>query len=129
MKHPIVLLVALAMAALPSAGLAQETRMANSPKAELHTSDPLAIGATMLKPGDYLVQCKTIDGQDFLVVTTPAKDDVKEKEIARVPCVPEVVGAAFKGTEFRSTTRADGIRAVTAVRIKGESVVHHVATS
>jgi hypothetical protein len=120
----IILFVALAMAALPRAGSAQATHMANSPKAELYTSDPLVVGTTTLKPGHYEVQCKTIDGQEFLVVSSATNAD----EIARVPCVPEVLGEALKATDFRSTKGADGVRALTAVRIKGERVVHHVAS-
>lgn len=117
-----VLFVVLAMmVALPSAGSAQA---ANSPKANLQFSGPLVVGTTTLKAGDYKVQCKTIDGKEYIVVTSADNG----AEVARVPCVAEVLSERLKSSDFSTANRADGTQALTVVRIKGESVAHRVVT-
>jgi hypothetical protein len=112
------------MVALPGVGSAQTTHTANSPKGDLLTSSPLVIGTTTLKPGSYKVQCITVDGQEFLVVTSDDK-----QEVARVPCKPEVLAQAVKDTDIRSVKGADGVQTVTSVRIRGEKIAHTIATS
>jgi hypothetical protein len=121
-KLYVALCIALAMAILPSVASAQTAPMANSPKASLYTSDPMVIGATTIKPGDYKVQCQTIDGKEYLVVMA-ASDN---KEVARVPCTPGVLAAKVKETQFLAKAGPGGARVLTSVRIKGETVEHLV---
>lgn len=114
------LLAALAFAALASA---QHTHAANSPKAEFHLSQPLAVGDAILKVGDDKFQCRKIDGQDVLVVTSA--DD--GKEVARVPCRPEQLETKTEISELRSVPRPAAGSTLSAVRIKGETIAHRVA--
>jgi hypothetical protein len=112
-----------AMLALPALASAQPGHSEDSKKVDLHVSRTLAVGATVLKEGDYKVQCKFIDGQHVLVVTSA--DD--GSEVARVPCTPEMLDGKPTLTEFRSIIRPDGTSALSAVRIKGDQNGHRVA--
>ncbi len=115
----------LAFVAWPVLGSAQPTHhAANSPKTDFHISQPLTVGGETLKPGDYTFQCKKINGQDVLVVTS-AEDG---REVARVPCRPESLATKTSVSELRSVPRPEGGNALTAIRIKGESVAHRVVT-
>ena len=49
------------------------------------------------------------------------------KEVARVPCSPEELGRKNEVSEFRSISRADGSRDLSAVRFKGETISHRIA--
>ena len=121
MKRVIVFLSIVALfVALPRAAFAQGHP--NSPKAEFNLSKSLVVGTTTLKPGLYTFQCLFVDGKDVLVVTS-AEDG---KEIARVPCTPEQLSGKIDMSDFRSITRSDGAQALTAVRIKGETVAHRL---
>jgi hypothetical protein len=115
----------LASITFPVLASAQPAHAANSPKAEFHLSQPLAVGSYALKPGDYKFQCKKINGQEFLVVTSA--DD--GREVARVPCKPEELMKKVDVSEFRSVPRPDGGQALSAVRIRGEMLAHRVVTN
>ena len=51
------------------------------------------------------------------------------REVARVPCRPEELQKKTEISEFRSVPRPDGIHALSAVRIKGETIAHRVVTN
>ena len=122
MKRLILVVCAtLAVLIYPLSAIAQPAH-ADSPKTTLILSEGLAVGPTMLQPGEYRFQCRTFDGKTFLVVTSVQTG----KEVTRVPCVREMLDAKVTASEFRSLLRADGTRALTVVRIKGEMVEHHV---
>jgi hypothetical protein len=123
MKTLIVASALVALAAFPALASAQEHHAAKSPKTDLHVSSPVVVGTTTLKPGDYRFQCVDIDGRQFLVVKT--EDGY---EVARVPCEAEAVGGKILLSEFRSVER-DGMRYLTAVRIKGETIAHRIVPS
>jgi hypothetical protein len=112
---------ALAVCAMPVRAFAQPTH-ADSPKAAIVVSQDLVVGTTILQPGEYKFQCRTFDQKTFLVVTSVETG----KEIARVPCVREMLDAKVTDSEFRSITRQDGKKQLTSVRIKGEAVAHRV---
>jgi len=101
---------------------AQPIHEGDSRKADLHVSQPLAVGDTVLKPGDYKFQCKHIDGQQFLVVTS----DEDGREVARVPCKAEELQKKADVSEFRSVPRTEGWSRLTGVIIKGETIAHRV---
>jgi hypothetical protein len=123
MKQVIhVLGVVLFMVALPTFASAQSIHAANSPKADFRLVAPLAVGPATLPAGEYKFQCKTIDGQDFLVVTS----DQDGREVARVPCRPEQLQQKTETSDFRSVFGPDGVQILTAVRIKGEMVEHRL---
>jgi len=123
MKRMLVLVGAVAvLVALPHAAVAQDHSEANSPKAEFQISKSLVVGTTTLPPGTYRFQCVFADGKHFLVVTSA--DD--GKELARVPCTPEQLSGKTQLSDFRSITKPDGSQALTAVRIKGETVAHRL---
>jgi hypothetical protein len=113
--------VAVAALLLPLRAAAQPVH-ADSPKATLIVVNELVIGTATLQPGEYKIQCKTIEGKTFLVVVSTETG----KEVARVACVQE----AFDGkvTETTYGTKSDGgKRTLTWVRIKGETSQHTVA--
>ena len=113
---------ALAMLAIPAFASAQATHPGNSPKADFHLTESLVVGTTTLAAGDYKFQCKHIDGQEFLVVTSA--DD--GREVARVPCRPEELQKKVEMSDFRSISGPSGVHQLTAVRIKGEMVSHRL---
>lgn len=90
-------------------------------KAELHLTQPLVVGTQTLSTGDYHYQCITIDGETFLVITS----DDNGKEVARVPCTPQPLASKAEMSDIRTITR-DGQNYLTAVRIKGELVMHRL---
>ncbi|MBZ5559115.1 MAG: hypothetical protein LAO77_17730 [Acidobacteriia bacterium] len=112
----------VAMLAFPVFASAQDTH-APSKVADFHLSTALKVGTTTLKPGDYKFQCIFVDGGHFMVVKSE-----DGKEVARVPCTPEDLGRRNEVSEFRSITRPDGTRDLSAVRFKGETISHRVAT-
>ena len=117
--------VALTMAAVPGTAAAQADHYANSRKTEFHLSSPLTVGTATLPVGDYTFQCLRIDGADVLVVTTVADG----KEVARVPCTPEELMEKPKESEMRTVPIANGGRALTAVRIRGDVIAHRVVSN
>ena len=123
MKRLIFATCLLAALAFPLRAFSQVPHTADSRKADLHLSSSLVVGTTTLRAGDYLFQCRHIDGKDFLVVTSAENG----KEVARVPCRAEALDSKASTTEFRSTKSADGTNTLTAVRIKGESIAHRIA--
>jgi hypothetical protein len=123
MKRLALLCAVAAVLAFPSVGRAQAPHEKDSPKTDLHLTSPILIGSTTLKAGDYKFQCRVIDGQHFLVVTS----EEDGKELARVPCTPESLDKKVTTSEFRSKKQPDGSVVLTAVRIKGETVAHRVA--
>jgi len=123
MKNLAAAFAVLAVVALPAGAAAQEHSHAKSPKSDLHVSEPIVVGDTTLKFGDYTFQCIEIDGKNFLVV----KSD-EGKEVARVPCEAETLSSKVTSSDFRSTVK-DGKRYITAVRIKGETVAHRVVAN
>ena len=124
MKKMIAAVALVAATLLPIRAIAQTAHEHpyDSPKATITVERDLVVGTTILKPGEYKFQCRTFDGKTFLVVTNVETS----KELARVPCVKEVLNAQVADTEFRSVARADGKRVLVSVRIKGESVAHTV---
>jgi hypothetical protein len=95
---------------------------ADSPKTTLTVTKSLVVGTTILQPGAYKFQCRTLDGRTFLVVTSVDTG----KELARVPCVREALDAKVPDSDYRSLAREDGKRTLMSVRIKGEAVAHRV---
>lgn len=116
------LFIAAALFALPNRAAAQHPE--KSAKADLHVSQTLVVGGVTLKTGDYKFECKHVDGKQMLVVT----DIDSGKEVARVPCTPENLAAKARENQFRSRPGFDGVPELTAVQIKGETVVHRVIT-
>ena len=111
----------LAVLVFPLRADAQGTH-ADSPKTTLSVTKALAVGTTILQPGNYKFQCRRFDGRTFLVVTSVETG----KELARVPCVEETLNAKVTDSDYRSIARADGTRTLTSVRIKAEAVAHRV---
>lgn len=112
--------VAVAALLLPLRAAAQPAH-ADSPKVTLIVVNELVIGTATVQPGEYKIQCKTLEGKTFLVVVSTQTG----KEVARVACVQE----AFEGKVPETTygTKSDsGKRTLTWVRIKGEAAQHTV---
>jgi hypothetical protein len=109
---------ALAIPVLASAQVAH-SEMATK-KADLHVTQPLIVGTQTLPAGEYRYQCITINGETFLVITSD-----EGKEVVRVPCTPEPLAKKAELSDIRTTTR-DGQLYLTAVRIKGEMVMHRL---
>jgi hypothetical protein len=107
---------------LPWRAAAQEPPAADSPRVTITVDNPTLVGDTMIKPGAYKFQCRHLDGKHFLVVTNE-----NNKEVARVPCTQEALPQKIENSELRSIVRADGLRALQSVRIKGETAAHRIA--
>ena len=124
MKRLIVLLCAVtAVIVLPQRAVAQShDHEGTSPKTEFQLSRSITVGAATVTPGTYEFQCLFLDGKHFLVVTS-AEDG---REVARVPCTPEQLDGKVTRSDFRSVRRPDGSEALTAVRIKGETIAHRL---
>ena len=121
----IVSCAVLATIALPARASAQAVHAGHGAKGEIHLSQPLVVGTHTLKSGDYTIQCKTVNGQEYLVVTS-----VEDRaEVARVPCTPQTLQKKVAISEFRSVGRPDGSNVLTAVRIQGESIEHRIKAS
>ena len=110
----------LAVLLLPVVTSAQPVH-ADSPKVTMVLVQDVVVGTTTLKPGEYKFQCRTFDGKTFLVVTS-----LSGQEITRVPCVREMLDAKVEDSELRTLLRPDGQHALTAVRLKGETVSHRI---
>ena len=115
----------LVVLGLPARAIAQpDHEHGDSPKTTMTLIHDVAVGSTVLRPGQYRFQCRTIEGKTFLIVTSIDSG----KELARVPCVREALGDKVTASEFRTLTR-DGGRVLTVVRIKGETVEHRVVVN
>jgi hypothetical protein len=122
MKRLIVVCGLLLLLAVPTFAAAQTAHADNSVKAEFNTSKSFVIGSQTLPAGEYKFQCKLIDGRHYMVVTSADGG----AEVARVPCEPEALSAKVAHSEFRSTTRPDGVNVISSVRFKGEMVAHRL---
>jgi hypothetical protein len=107
---------------LPFRAVAQEPMAADSARVTITVDHPTLVGDTMIKPGQFKFQCRHVDGKSFLVVT-----DERNKEVARVPCTQEALPQKTENSELRAIVRADGLRALRSVRIKGETIEHRIA--
>ena len=112
---------AVVLLALPASAIAQPAHV-DSRKVDFYLSSAIVVGTTTVQPGEYKFQCRKIGDKEFLVITFADNG----KEVARVPCRPEMLDKKVAVTEYRSTTRPDGTSALTAVRIKGEMIAHNV---
>ncbi len=124
MKKTVAAFALVAASLLPVRAIAQTAHdhPYNSPTATINVERELVVGTTILKPGEYKIQCRTFDNKTFLVVTAANSN----KEIARVPCVKETLNAPITDTQFRSVARADGTRVLVTVKIRGEAVAHNI---
>lgn len=114
--------LALVAIVFPLRAAAQPPAHADSKKATLTIYDELTVGTTVLRPGEYKVQCRTIEGKTFLIVTAQETG----KEMARVACVRETLDAKVSESEFRTLKTSNGPRTLTVVRIKGEMAQHKI---
>jgi hypothetical protein len=122
MKSLILAACTALVVLLPFRAVAQEpAHVADSPRVTITVDNPTLVGDTMIKPGQYKFQCRHIDGTSVLVVT-----NTNNKEVARVPCTPEALPQKIENSELRAIVRADGLRALQSVRIKGETVGHRI---
>jgi hypothetical protein len=122
MKRLILALCTVLVALWPLHATAQEpAHAADSPRVAITIDTPTLVGDTMLKPGSYRFQCRHLDGKSFLIVTT-----ADNKEVARVKCEQEALPEKMVSSELRTIVRADGLRSLQSVRIKGEIVAHRV---
>jgi hypothetical protein len=127
MKH-VLLAASIAAAlflALPARALAATDHAADSPKATVTVTSPLAVGNAVLKAGDYKVQCRLFEGKTFLVVWSVETG----KEVARVACVKDALTDKVSASQLRSLARPDGTQQLQSVRIKGESVAHRLVAN
>ena len=106
--------------AIPVLASAQPAHSEATKKADLHLTQPLVVGTTTLEPGEYRYQCITVDGETFLVITSD-----NGKEAVRVPCTPEPLAKKAEASDIRTTTRDNKVY-LTAVRIKGEMMMHRL---
>jgi hypothetical protein len=119
----IVVVAVLAAIALPTVASAQVAHPETGRKAEFRLSSAVLIGDKTVQPGDYRFECKNIDGQHMLVVTSVDGD----QEVARVPC--NAVELARKAALSQLlTTKKNGIDVLTEVDIKGETIGHRLAS-
>jgi hypothetical protein len=122
MKRIITLALGVVAAlAIPVLASAQPAHSEATRKADLHVVQPLVVGTETLKPGDYQYQCITVNGETFLVITTD-----NGKEVVRVPCTAEPLAKKAEASDIRTVTR-DNTLYLTAVRIKGEMMMHRLA--
>jgi hypothetical protein len=121
MKHVIGLALGVCAAlAVPAMVSAQVIHADMARKADLQLTQPMVVGTQTLQPGEYRYQCITIGEETFLVITTD-----EGKEVARVPCKAEPLARKAEISDIRTITR-DGRIYLTAVRIKGELVMHRL---
>lgn len=115
-----VMIGVLAALAIPVLASAQPAHPEMTKKADLHVTEPLVVGTQTLQTGEYRYHCVTLNGETFLVVTSD-----EGKEVARVPCTPEQLAKKAETSDIRTITR-NGQVYLTAVRIKGEFVMHRI---
>jgi hypothetical protein len=122
MKRLLIVLSCAAAALFLSAPSFAQSAHVHGGKARLQVSAPLQVGQVMVPPAEYKFECREIDGKDYLVLS---RSD--GKEVARVPCRPEVLQKKVTDSSFLVVATADGSRKLVEVRIKGETVAHTVA--
>jgi hypothetical protein len=116
-----VVCAAIAVLALPALAAAQPAHL-DSPKVTIVVAQDLVVGTVTLLPGEYKFQCRTFDGNTFLIVSSVETG----KEITRVACKREMLDNKVTESEYRSLVRPDGKRTLTVVRIKGDMVAHRI---
>lgn len=122
MRSLMFAVCAAAVVLFPLRAAAQSPTHADSPKVTISVPNPVTLGTTVLKPGDYKFQCRHFDGKSFLVVT----DVESGKEVARVPCREESLNQKVADSELRSILSPNGARVLQSVRIKGETIAHQI---
>ena len=106
----------------PLRAAAQDPLHADSPRVTMAVHNPMLVGNTVLKPGDYRFQCREFDGKTFLVISQVESG----KEILRVPCEKESLDARNVNSELRAIVNPNGTRVLQSVRIKGETIAHRL---
>jgi hypothetical protein len=107
----------------PLRAAAQDPLHADSPRVTITVNNPMLVGNAVLKPGDYLFQCREFDGKTFLVISQVES----KKEILRIPCEKESLDARNVNSELRAIVNANGTRVLQSIRIKGETIGHRIA--
>jgi hypothetical protein len=120
MKRSLFVVCLAAIVAFLSTPSFAQTAHVQGGKADLAVSSPLMVGSTTLEPGEYKIQCLTVDGKEYLVVTA------KGKEITRVPCKSEALDKKVTETTVLTSSAANGAKKLTGLRIKGEMSAHIV---
>jgi hypothetical protein len=120
MKSLILVVCAATVLLFPVRSVAQTH--VDSPRVTMSILDPLVVGTTTLKPGEYRFQCRMFDGKTYLVVTSVES----RQEVLRVRCEEETLAAKVNESNLRTATRPDGSRLLQSVRIKGEMVAHRL---
>jgi hypothetical protein len=125
MKRVSVIAFALLVAwAVPRLASPQADHSENSRKAEFQLASATVVGTQTLKAGTYRFQCKLIDGQHYMVVTSESNG----QEVSRVPCTPEALASKTKISEFRTIPRgAENV--LSSVRFAGESIAHRIVAN
>ncbi len=121
MKHFLIALSALSILALAPAVASAQTDHPVS-KATIVFSQPVIIGTQTVPAGEYRFECRVVDGQHTMIVTSRATG----KEVARLKCTPVSLDTIVELTQYRSAKAADGTLVVTEVRIHGEKVGHRI---
>jgi hypothetical protein len=122
MKRFILAAAAVVAVLLLPVRAAAQPAHADSPKATLIVANELVVGTATVLPGEYKIQCKTIEGKTFLVIVSTETG----KEVARVACVREAFEGKVPDTTYGTTQGTAGKRMLTWVRIKGETSQHKV---
>src|SRR5262245_27878260 len=91
----LVAIGALILSSTPGRASAQPAHPHRA-KATLTISAPLFVGDTLVKPGDYKVQCVDVQGKDVLVMTSIDTG----REVVRVPCKPEILSEKVGESSF-----------------------------
>jgi hypothetical protein len=119
-KRSLVAVCLAAIVTLLSTPSFAQTAHVTGGKTDLPVTTALVVGSTTLQPGDYKIQCQTIEGKEYLVVTA------KGKEVARVACKSEALNEKVTDSSVLTASNADGSKKLVGVRIKGETSSHTV---
>jgi len=122
MKRLRIVLSCVAAALFLSAPSFAQSAHVHGGKARLQVSAPLQVGQVIVPPAEYKFECREIDGKDYLVLTR-----ADGKEVARVPCRPELLQKRVPESSFLVVATPVGSRKLVEVRIKGETIAHAVA--
>ena len=120
MKRSLFVVCLAAVVAFLSTPSFAQTAHVSGGKTNLPVSTPLVVGSTTLQPGEYKIQCQTIDGKEYLVVVA------KGKEVAKVPCKSEALTEKVTESSVLTTSAADGSKKLVGLRLKGEMSTHTV---
>ncbi len=113
---------ALALCSLPARVLAAPAHDDGVHKSEVVFVSPVVVGSTTIAPGSYKAECITVDGHHYIVIKSAEKG-----ELARVSCEPVDLGRKVETSQFGLKKRADGAFVLTEIRVKGETISHHVS--